>query len=46
MLALMAGLWIFRARVSKRPLSFGVVGVHALLAIRGVVLLGAYLAAG
>ena len=45
-LALMAGLWIFRARVSKRPLSFGVVGVHALLAISGVVLLGAYLATG
>ncbi len=45
-LALMAGLWIFRARVTKRPLSFGVVGVHALLAISGVVLLGAYLATG
>ncbi len=45
-LALLAGAWIFRSRVTRRPLSFGLVGVHALLAISGVVLLGAYLAAG
>lgn len=45
-LAFLFGLWIFRARVAARPLSFGVVGVHAMFAITGVVLLGAYLAAG
>lgn len=45
-LAFLLGLWIFRTRVASRSLSFGVVGVHALLAITGVVLLGAYLAAG
>ncbi len=45
-LALLAGLLILRARLGRRRLSFTVVGVHALLAISGVVLLGAYLAAG
>lgn len=45
-LALLAGGLILRARIARRPLSFGLVGVHALLAISGVVLLGAYLAAG
>lgn len=45
-LAMAAGLWILRSRVTRRPLSFGLVGVHALLAISGVVLLGAYLAVG
>lgn len=45
-LALLVGLWILRTRIARRTLSFGMVGVHALLAITGVVLLGAYLAAG
>ena len=45
-LAFLFGLWIFRARVARRTLSFGVVGVHALLAVTGVVVLGAYLFAG
>ena len=46
LLALAAGLWILRSRITGHRLSFSVVGVHALLAISGVVLLGAYLAAG
>jgi hypothetical protein len=45
-LALLAGLFILRVRVARRRLSFSLVGVHALLAISGVVLLGAYLAVG
>lgn len=45
-LALLIGLWILRSRLARRRLSFGVVGVHALCGITGVVLLGAYLAAG
>jgi hypothetical protein len=43
-LALLMGLLILRARLGRRRLSFTVVGVHAFLAISGVVLLGAYLA--
>lgn len=45
-LALLAGLFILRARFGRKRLSFGLVGVHALLAISGVVLLAGYLAAG
>jgi len=45
-LALLVGLMILRARIARRRLSFTLVGVHAMLAISGVVLLGAYLAAG
>jgi hypothetical protein len=45
-LALLAGLFILRARITRRPLSSGLVGVHAFLAISGVILLGAYLVAG
>lgn len=45
-LALLAGLFILRARLGRKHLSFGVVGVHALLAISGVVLLAGYLLAG
>ncbi|HEY6431777.1 MAG TPA: hypothetical protein VIZ17_07310 [Acetobacteraceae bacterium] len=45
-IALLVGGLILRARVARRRLSFTLVGVHALLAISGVVMLGAYLAAG
>lgn len=45
-LALLAGVLILRVRIARRPLTFSLVGVHALLAISGVVLLGAYLAVG
>jgi hypothetical protein len=45
-LALLAGLFILRARITRRRLSSGIVGMHAFLAISGVVLVGAYLAAG
>ncbi len=44
--ALLLGAFILRARIARRRLSFTLVGVHALFAISGVVLLGAYLAAG
>ena len=45
-LALVAGLLIIRGRILGRRLTTTLVGVHALLAISGVVVLGAYLAVG
>ena len=45
-LALAAGLVILRGRILGRRLGSTLVGVHALLAISGVVVLGAYLALG
>lgn len=45
-IALLLGVLILRARIARRRLSFTLVGVHALFAISGVVLLGAYLAVG
>jgi hypothetical protein len=45
-LALAVGLVIIRGRILGRRLGSTVVGVHALLAISGVVVLGAYLAVG
>lgn len=44
--ALLAGLTILRRRLSGRPLTTTRIGIHALLAISGVVVLGAYLAVG
>lgn len=45
-LAVAAGLVILRGRILGRRLTTTLVGVHALLAISGVVVLGAYLAVG
>ncbi len=45
-LALLAGLTILRRRLSGGPLTMTRIGIHALLAISGVVVLGAYLAVG
>lgn len=45
-LALAVGLVILRRRILGRRLTTTLVGVHALLAISGVVVLGAYLAVG
>jgi hypothetical protein len=45
-LALAVGLVILRGRILGRRLGSTLVGVHALLAVSGVVVLGAYLAVG
>jgi hypothetical protein len=45
-LALVIGLMILRRRVRRRRLTTTLVGIHALLAISGVVVLSAYLAVG
>jgi hypothetical protein len=45
-LALVAGLVILHRRVRGRRLTTTLVGIHALVAISGVVVLGAYLAVG
>jgi hypothetical protein len=45
-LALAVGLVILRRRVLRHNLTTTLVGIHALLAISGVVVLGAYLAVG
>lgn len=44
LVALGLGMLILWTRIRRRPLSFTLVGVHALFAISGVVMLGAYLA--
>lgn len=43
-MTLLLGALILRTRIRRHPLSFTLVGLHALFAISAVVILGAYLA--
>ena len=44
--ALLLGCFAFAVRWRRRPVSSVVIGIHATLAVAGLVMLGAYLGAG